>query len=1149
MKILSLRLKNLNALKGEWSIDFRQAPFSESGLFAITGPTGAGKSTLLDAICLALYHQTPRLSSVGGSNNYLMTRHTADCLAEVEFEVQGTTYRAFWSQRRARDKIDGALQSPKVELARIDANTGMGDILTTHSGEKIKRIAAITGLDFGRFTKSMLLAQGGFAAFLNASANDRAELLEELTGTEVYGQISQAVFERAREVRQALEKQLAQADGMQLLDADTRTQLETRAQELQNALHALQQQQSQLQNIHHWQTLVTRTTEEVTQAQTAEQLAQQALHDASTELQRLKAHGPAQDIAPLHAAWKGLEQQLALSTTQLQQLHTALQHDQRLQWQLYQQAQQLSARNQQAAQEQLQAAIDKQTLLKDWLHTHAQHAELGEALSGWREQFQQRQYLQAQRHATEQQVLQLQRKTQLLQQQLQQQSQALQAAQTQVQAAMQQQQAAAHAQQQRLDAHGGTLQQLRAQWQAAQQALLQWQQLQEHAMQRAPLEVQQQRNAQALQACNIQLAQYQAQLTQLRTQYKTLQERVSDKQTLLTQEQRIQSLQAHRHALQPGEACPLCGSHEHPAISAYAALDLSSTQHALQHAVQERDAVQRQGEATNAALSAAQAEQRALQNQAATMTEEIAQWQLRWDALLEAASHPVAPNAWQQPDELAAARQQFELQWQTLQQMLHHAEDGEQVLQASQATYQAALLKHQQAEHAHASSQQALQELAEQEQQTHTAMQSVQQQAQALQESLLNSLQALGYVLPAQADSAAWLQSRQQDWQQWRQQQQSLQTIEQQIAPLQGQCAQALQTAEHWQQRSQSLPVPPDTATPASAPSCHDLNHCITRIDTCAHQLARLQGQMVQAQTALSQQQQAVQAALQRWQQALASSPFHDEQHYSAALLTDAEHARLQALHDDLHSQAQRASTVLTDARQRLESLQAQALSDAPAESVAADIAQIEAMRAQHAEQLGAHRARLHDDARHREAHQTLLQRIEQAKMDSDMWQRLDGLIGSARGDKFRKFAQGLTLDHLLHLANQHLARLHGRYMLQRKTSGELEMDIVDSWQGDVRRDTRTLSGGESFLVSLALALALSDLVSHKTSIDSLFLDEGFGTLDGDTLETALAALDTLNASGKMIGIISHVETLKERIPVQIHVDKVGGVGHSTLSF
>jgi exonuclease SbcC len=250
-----------------------------------------------------------------------------------------------------------------------------------------------------------------------------------------------------------------------------------------------------------------------------------------------------------------------------------------------------------------------------------------------------------------------------------------------------------------------------------------------------------------------------------------------------------------------------------------------------------------------------------------------------------------------------------------------------------------------------------------------------------------------------------------------------------------------------------------------------------------------------------------------------------------------------------LDQQCQQQQARLADLRQRL-SLHQQTKPAAMPESAEALAQQLEQLRLalrDNASQQGQIQQQLHSDASLRVRQQSLMTQIEQDGVTLAQWSLLNDLIGSASGDKFRRFAQGLTLDHLVALANRQLDRLHGRYLLQRRAQDLLELDVVDTWQADAARDTRTLSGGESFLVSLALALALSDLVSHKTRIESLFLDEGFGTLDAQTLDTALDALDALNASGKTIGVISHVEAMKERIPVQIKVRKMNGLGYSQL--
>ncbi len=205
MQILSIRLKNINSLVGSWTIDLTHRKYLEDGLFAITGPTGSGKSTILDAVTLALYGRTPRLQKIAGEENELMSRQCGECEAEVVFRTPQGTFRAFWSQRRARGKSDGKPQAVQRKLSRLpDAPNGekkeeslLADTLKTVE----PKIIEITGMDFDQFTRSVLLAQGHFAEFLQANAADRSELLEKITGTEIYSEISTRVYRRAAALR------------------------------------------------------------------------------------------------------------------------------------------------------------------------------------------------------------------------------------------------------------------------------------------------------------------------------------------------------------------------------------------------------------------------------------------------------------------------------------------------------------------------------------------------------------------------------------------------------------------------------------------------------------------------------------------------------------------------------------------------------------------------------------------------------------------------------------------------------------------------------------------------------------------------------------------------------------------------------------
>ena len=240
MRIHTIRLANLNALTGTWEIDLDHPAYNDN-IYALTGPTGAGKTTILDAISLALYGRTPRLARIGKAGNEIMSRHSGTCHAEITFSTRTGRYRSHWSQHRARRKAGGELQNPKHELADAES----GELLATGLKDVAAAIERLTGMDYQRFTRAMLLAQGDFAAFLRAAPDERAPLLEQITGTEIYSRISIAVHERLRDALEQQRQLATETAGITPLDAATHTALTQESAALQKQLAALTTRQQQ----------------------------------------------------------------------------------------------------------------------------------------------------------------------------------------------------------------------------------------------------------------------------------------------------------------------------------------------------------------------------------------------------------------------------------------------------------------------------------------------------------------------------------------------------------------------------------------------------------------------------------------------------------------------------------------------------------------------------------------------------------------------------------------------------------------------------------------------------------------------------------------------------------------------------------------
>ena len=1074
MRILQVRFKNLNSLVGEWQIDLTHPAFESDGIFAITGPTGAGKTTILDAVCLALYGRTPRLNRVSRSENEIMSRQTGECYAEVTFETQSGRYRCHWSQFRARGEPDGELKAPKHEIADADS----GEVFESRIKGVAEQIELATGMDFDRFTRSMLLAQGGFAAFLQAAPNDRAPILEQITGTEIYSRISIRVHEQLREEKEKLNLLKAEREGIVVLTPE-------RVQEIEQLLETKQKEESSLAAD------IAKTREAVAWLTNIDELEKEisSLAEESDRLQiEMEAFRPdreklgrALNAASLEAPFATLNafrEQQADDTTALTTEEEALPE---LGSSAEEQARVLEYAEQQTAlsKEELKAArsiwqrvrsldqklaeLEKDVLKRDEsckgeasridshrrsrLEEQEKRSRVQEALEladGYLKDHAKDEWLISGLAGVEEKLAGLLSK----QEEISQKESEREAATVALALAKES-----------LDARE-----------------------RQYAVRKQELEDASKQLQDGKDALSLLLG------DRLLREYRAEKENLLREMAFLA---KIMELEEHRTKLEDGKPCPLCGATEHPFAEGNVPVpddaekkigDLTELitkaedQEAAIRKLEDSEALARQYLAEAESLeSEATSEKKAAEKALAEVEDDRAKLQADLTRRRKAVLTGLRPLGIMEISEneissLIESLKARSLTWQT-----------------------------------------KVEEKADLEKQTANIDSEI-KQLDAVIQTLNNALsESRDHLADLKKELARGTEERF-----------------------------ALYGDKNPDEEEGRLNKVLSDAEDAERQARDEHNKLQQKLINARAGIASLKKRIDQREPELRR----LEA---EFSEALARVGFSDEEQFRTACLPAETREKLAAKADGLDERQTDLRARQKDREVRLATVRARKVTDESLKELEPRLKEQEEDQKEMRDTIAGLKYQLKDNVVAKKRIQENQIAIEAREKEYQRWENLHKLIGSADGKKYRNFAQGLTFGMMVAYANRQLQKMNDRYLLVRDETRPLELNVIDNYQAGEVRSTKNLSGGESFIVSLSLALGLSQMASKNVRVDSLFLDEGFGTLDEEYLDTALETLAGLQHDGKVIGIISHVTAISERVRTQIQVIPQTG-GRSRIS-